>query len=155
MSNSQRLLTYNFVKNAHTGNEVCEGKASAKWLISYFSLQGASLHLDLLLSLRGVGVLVAHAGSHRHHGTAAMDQVQEVPRVLWDLTRISAWGREDMGPRCCSGKKTNHGLKKQKNTVTLLECDVAVFAYSYLRVVDRSRRIWKKKKEKKVYSHLN
>lgn len=53
-------------------------------------LNGARLHLDLLLRLRRLRLLVADVGTHRHQGAAAVQGVQEVPRLLGDLAGVGS-----------------------------------------------------------------
>ena len=57
-------------------------------------LDSACLHLDLLLRLGDVCLLVAHTGPHSHYRAAAVDGMEEVPRLLGDLTRVSACSRK-------------------------------------------------------------
>ena len=51
---------------------------------------GARLPLYLLLGLGRLRLLVADAGPDRHQGTAAVDGVEEVPRLLRDLPRVGS-----------------------------------------------------------------
>lgn len=61
-------------------------------LLSSAWLNGARLHLDLLLRLWRFHFLVADAWSDRQQRTAAVDGVEEVPRLLRDLSWIRSCG---------------------------------------------------------------
>lgn len=57
-------------------------------------LDGARLHLNFLLCLGAVRLLVAYTGAHGYHGAPAVNGMEEVPRLLGDLTRVCPCPRE-------------------------------------------------------------
>lgn len=68
-----------------------EEEGAGEW-----GLDGARLHLNFLLCLGGVHLLVAYTGAHGYHGTPAVNGMEEVPRLLGDLARVSPCPKENV-----------------------------------------------------------